>query len=511
MIHREPREASGQRFDLLVIGGGIYGATLLLEGARRGLRCVLVERGDFGGATTWSSMRILHGGLRYLQSGDLRRFLASVRERRRILRCFPELCEPLPCLLALYGDGLRSPAVLRAALVANDLLSAARNRGVETRLALPRGHVLDVSETLERCPLLPADGLRGGAVWFDGSLPDAQRLVLELLHWASACGGSALNYVEAVGLGGAGGPDLSVECRDHVGGEHLEIRSRAVVNCAGPWWPDVAVAMGSDHDLAAGHALGFNLLLAKEPPAGEALGLTLPRGGGTVFLRGWKGMTLAGTFHGPAVGEARPPDGAQLAEAVEALRRALPAWTVNAADVLRVHWGLLPTRWRDSAVPASRPRWVDHGRRGGPDGLFSVSGVKLTTAWAVAKSALGRVARRRRLPLTATRGPQRPPPAAWTPAESFEPLLARDPEGAAAEARCLIESESVLFPDDLLLRRTDWGCDPRRGRRIARLLAPLLGWQEEMLAAAVERLGTPRPGPAAPAPQPADGTPEGSS
>jgi glycerol-3-phosphate dehydrogenase len=106
MIRRDPEQATSRPHDLIVIGAGIYGVAMALEAARRGLRVVLVERDDFGGATSWNSLRILHGGLRYLQTLDLPRFFDSVAERRWFCRHFPELVAPaaLPDALIRQGD-----------------------------------------------------------------------------------------------------------------------------------------------------------------------------------------------------------------------------------------------------------------------------------------------------------------------------------------------------------------------------------------------------------------------
>jgi len=201
MIQRQPDDAAGQRYDLVIVGGGVYGIALLLEASRRGVKALLLEQGDFGSETSWNSLRIVHGGLRYLQSLDLPRFRESVGERRWFLQHFPDLVRPLPCLMPLYGEGLKRPGVFRLALATNSLLSSTRNRGVSPASHLPAGGVLSASETLERFPTAAQDGLQGSALWYDAVMPDSQRLLIEMLHWACACGGTALNYVQATGPG----------------------------------------------------------------------------------------------------------------------------------------------------------------------------------------------------------------------------------------------------------------------------------------------------------------------
>src|SRR5689334_6547067 len=144
-LARDPRTAAAGSYDLLVVGGGFYGAMLTLEAARRGLSVMLVERDDFGGATSWNSLRIVHGGLRYLQSLDLSRYRESVAERRWFLEHFPDLVEPLPCLMPLYdpprGGWLRRPAAFRLAFAVDEALSRSQP-----------GRIVDAAETLRLFP-----------------------------------------------------------------------------------------------------------------------------------------------------------------------------------------------------------------------------------------------------------------------------------------------------------------------------------------------------------------------
>ncbi len=184
-------------YDVIVVGGGIYGAMLHLEAARLGLRSVLVERGDFGGATSENSMRIVHGGLRYLQNLNVARSVESTRERQWYLSSLPRLVSPLPCLLPIYERGRKRTSVLTLGLAANDALSAAVLYLDCSVADVPRGQLLDARGALELAPAIPADGLVGGAVWHDLSLRCPGRVIVEALKWAADLGGVAVNYVEA--------------------------------------------------------------------------------------------------------------------------------------------------------------------------------------------------------------------------------------------------------------------------------------------------------------------------
>ena len=167
MIPRNPEAFSRDQYDLVIIGGGIYGACLSLQAARCGLRSILLEREDFGGATSWNSLRILHGGLRYLQTLDLPRFRESVAERHWFCKHFPDLVRPLPCLMPLYGRGLKRKAAFGPALRLNDWLSSYRNDSVAESIRLPNGGILPAEQTLATFSRVNSAGLEAAGFWYD--------------------------------------------------------------------------------------------------------------------------------------------------------------------------------------------------------------------------------------------------------------------------------------------------------------------------------------------------------
>ncbi len=479
MIARDPAAAARERYDLAIVGGGFFGVALALEAARRGWRPVLVERGDFGGQTSWNSQRIAHGGLRYLQSLDLARHRESVAERSWLLGAFPDLVEPLPCLMPLYGVGLRRPWAFRLAFAVDTVLAAGRGRGLRRERRLARGRVLSPAATLELYPAAGRRGLSGGALWSDGLIRRPQRLLIEMLHWACAGGATALNYVEATGLRMESGRVAALAVRDLETGQGLELEARAVVSCAGPWAAEVAARLDRDLPELGAHALSFNLLLDRPPLSPAALALPVPGAARNraLFLVPWEGRVLAGTSEHawPDHGAPREVGESRVTALLEELDRAAPALGAGREHVLRVLWGRVPASSPGGAAPALRDTIFEHRARGGPAGLWSVRGVKLTTCRAVAEKTLARVGRRAQH-RPAGVAPERPPAAAVAAATEIEDLLARDPEGVAAKVRELVASEAVRRPGDLLLRRTDWGLDPRRAARIAAPLARAAGW-----------------------------------
>lgn len=479
MIRRDPRGAATTSYDLIVLGGGIYGVSVALEAARSGYRPLLLERADFGGATTWNNLRIVHGGLRYLQTFDLPRIRESVKERRWFLAHFPELVRPLPCLMPLHGRGLQRPSLLGLALSLNDLFSWDRNRGVPENVRLPPGRMLSAQETAVLYPEVPRAGLRGAAKWYDAAMSSPQRVLIEMLHWACAAGASCLNYMEASELMCSGGKVSGVGSLDRLSERAITYRAPVVVNCAGPWSRSIAGDFDRDIPRLFRPSLAFNLLLDRQPIAPVAVAVTSPRpGGGTYLLCPWEGKTFVGTFHGPPVkdvasartGSPRPSD-EEVQSFLRELNEVVPALAVGRGEVLRVYAGYVPLDRKGGL--ASRETVHDHGAAGGPRGLFSLAGVKFTTARAAACKLLSRVYGEVR-PSGAR--PDRAGEVGSTEltAEEFQSLLQREPEAAAAYVRDLAADESVQFVDDLLLRRTDWAADPRQGSALSESVAELI-------------------------------------
>jgi glycerol-3-phosphate dehydrogenase len=387
VIDRDLRAAVAQTYDLLVIGGGIYGAALALEAAGRGLSVLVLERGEFGAETTASSLRIVHGGLRYLQTLDLARHQESVGERRWFLNQFPDLVAPLPCLMPLYdpprGGWLRRPGVFRMALAMDSLLSTGQNAG------LPRGRFLGIDETAGLFPMVDRDGLRGAVLWHDAIVLDPHRLISEILLRACRAGARAFNHAEVAELRVEGGRVQGLRTVDRLSGQSFEVRADAVANCAGPWVRSLARQFDRDIPALFHPVLAFNLLLDLEPLASGTVAVTSRQPGAqTWFLVPWRGKVLAGTAYAPATGESGPPGEPMVADFLRELNEAAPGLSLGREHVRQVLWGRLPARAEGSTTPASRPVIYDHGRHGGPRGLVSVSGVKLTTARAVAERVL---------------------------------------------------------------------------------------------------------------------------
>jgi glycerol-3-phosphate dehydrogenase len=474
-------KAAAGDYDVVVVGGGIQGACVALEAVLRGLRTLLVEKGDFGEATSWNSLRILHGGLRYLQSLDLRRFRESVSERRWFCHTFPELVRPQECLMPLYGEGLKRPAVFAGALFVNDLLSWDRNVGLESARRIERGRILGVAETIARFPLVDRHSLRGAGLWYDARMVSSQRVLIEILHWACGLGAKALNYAEAAGLVTHRGAVCGVEARDALDGRTYTFKTRLVCNCAGPWSADLAARFNASSKQLFRPSLAFNVLLDREPPSPAAVAVAPRRQNAPAqpvyFLYPAFGRLLAGTVHAPWIGtvERPQPTQDQILRFLTDLNLAIPGLDVRLEHVLRVFSGLLPVTAKGTANLAVRPLIRDHANVGGPDGLISISGVKFTTARLVAEKTMAVMAKHLG-PLPVRHDIVRP--AVANDVDLDEPWQWTLDVNARTRLRRLVEEESVMTVDDLLFRRTHWAIVERNVNALRHRVSEALKWGE---------------------------------
>jgi len=293
-----------QTFDLAVVGGGAYGAALAYEAATRGLKTFLAEKGDFGSGTSANSLKIVHGGLRYLQNLDISRARSSTHERSTLLRIAPDLVSPLQCMMPTGWERGKGRFVLGAGLVLNAAVTFDRNRALPASQRLPGGGILSRSEVASLAQGLHMGDVSGGASWFDAIMTDSERLCLALVLSARDAGASVHNYLSVERLLDSGGAATGVAVRDQMSGREYEIQARAVVSCQGPW------AHGSDSGPfgqigSAGLLKAVNLILPNAnlgcavgfPPRDNA---GRPQGDRLLFAVPWHGLTMVGTWYFPA-------------------------------------------------------------------------------------------------------------------------------------------------------------------------------------------------------------------
>jgi glycerol-3-phosphate dehydrogenase len=199
-VQRDPGRLADRTFDILVIGAGIYGATIAWDAVSRGLSVAIVDRADFGGATSFHSAKTVHGGLRSLQRGNLPDMREFIRERRALSRIAPHLVHPMPFAVPTYRSLMRSRLVMRTALLVNDLVAYDRNDLADPGKHLPSSGVVSRDEALALYPGFDRDAITGAAVWHDCQMYSTDRMTLSFLLSAADAGAVAANYVEVTGF-----------------------------------------------------------------------------------------------------------------------------------------------------------------------------------------------------------------------------------------------------------------------------------------------------------------------
>jgi glycerol-3-phosphate dehydrogenase len=402
MLRRNLDALAGAEFDVLVAGGGISGAVAAWDAALRGLRVALVERADLGSGASANSLKLLHGGLRYVRRFELRAAREAIRERRAWLRIAPHLVAPVPVLVPAYLRSIQNRLALRALLAASDGLAGDRNRRLAHEQHVPAGRMLSQGDVLERVPSLAGTAITGGALFHDARLHSSERLLFDVLRAASAAGAVVANYVELESGILRDGRVHGVWLRDRIGNALLEVRARAVVNATGSACSDVMHRLlGHLPARAPRPSLAFNVMV---PARGLDIVLALaarPDGGwsmGRQLLRvPWRDREVLGTAHVPVRDPAKPlhVHEADLAAFLAQHDAACPGARTRLEDVVLVQAGLLPL---EAATPEQavrlqrRHRVIDH-RTDGAAGAFTVVSVKYTTARLAAQHAIDAVVR----------------------------------------------------------------------------------------------------------------------
>ncbi|HOW97277.1 MAG TPA: glycerol-3-phosphate dehydrogenase/oxidase [Kiritimatiellia bacterium] len=552
-MKRDLARLSDESFDLVIIGGGVYGLSAAWDAALRGLRVAVLEKGDFGAATSSGSLKLIHGGLRYLQHLNFARMRISINERHRMLRIAPHLVHPLEFVMPCYGHAMKGPEAMRLALLFNDLMSFDRNRGVDRAHAIPNGRTLSPAECLDRLPGIRREGLTGGAVFYDAQMHNSERLTLSFGLSAAEQGAALANYAEVTGFHVEQDSIRSVIARDRLSDRMFHVAGRLFLNLTGPWADITSRLLTSPSpDRRVVRSKGIQLVTRALPPAAafpiesrqRDLTAVIKRGGRNYFVTPWRGLSILGTTD--TLYEGSPDEfaitEADIGEFLAEINALYPAG-LERKDVRFWIGGMRPLGDEDTnpehAKASHKSQIRDHAREGGPSNLISAVGVKYTVCRHIAENLVDLAVRR--LGAAAGRCRTRETPLAGGDTGDFESFLAESrrvaPAGTSEHlarnygtrlrsvlalvsgdpslARPLADSTEVLRAevvhavreemamrlDDVVLRRTGLGTLGHPGRptleECARLMAAELGWSPARQAdelAAVERVFTPPAG-----------------
>lgn len=368
-MKRDWGQLADQTFDLLVCGGGIYGAWTAYDAALRGLKVALIDQGDWAGATSSASSKLVHGGLRYLETYDFRLVKKALSERQMLLEAAPHRVWPLRFGVPVYADSRVGLLMLKAGLTLYDFLAGSFFSGKPWSTSMSHRR-FGRNEFSRRFPVLTDNGLKGGFTYADAQTDDA-RLVLEIVDGAMSYGAICVNYCRLDSLIEQGGRAIGAVVHDGVGGSDCKVYAKQIVNATGCW-------MAGEEGARCRLTKGVHLVM---PAAGltEALLLTAKSDGRVFFVIPWYGRTLLGTTDTDYRGSldhvaVETEDIAYLL--AEANRYLNTDW--NANDVIGSYAGLRALMYSDVAEPSAASR--DWKLEIAPNGVHYSIGGKLTSA-----------------------------------------------------------------------------------------------------------------------------------
>ena len=515
---------ASERFDVLVIGGGITGAGVAREAALRGLRVALVERDDFAAGTSSRSSRLVHGGVRYLEHGHLGLVFEASQERRRLLSLAPHLVQPLAFTWPVYRDARVPRWKLRAGLALYDALALFRNVG--------RHRALDVDALLDAEPELARDGLVGGARYWDAGTDDT-RLTLATVLAAREADAVVANHVAVVGAVLHGTTLAGAEVRDALTGETFTVQAGCVINCTGPWSDSTAALTGVPAAHGVLGAVGAHIAVPRQRIGNrDAITITSPLDGRVMFVLPAGVHAIIGTTERPA---RRGPDevrasAMEVAYLLRSVNLRFPHASLTRDDVVAAWAGIRPLVAATAGSggdtgSASR----EHAVVRAANGLVSVTGGKLTTYRRMAEDIVTRALRRPPTREARARSREQPLPGGdlvtlaqtvheahtavhdlavaerlahaygsrwrnvWSYAQREPALRERvvpDLPVIAAELVHAIEREAAHTLADLFVRRTHLAFAVRdhgvaAAERVSRVVGVSLGWSDAQRAAAL--------------------------
>lgn len=408
-MKRDLNKLSNTEFDLLIIGGGIYGATTAWEAASRGLTVALIDKGDFACATSSNSHKIIHGGIRYLQHADIGRVLESIRELNILMKIAPHLVHPMAFMMPTYGHIVKGPEIFALALLLYKIVGFNANHKTGKLQNNIKGKIVSRDECVELFPGVNKTNLTGGGIWIDGQVYNTERLLMSFMESAYNKGACLANYVEMTEFIEASNSIIGINATDKLTGREYEIKSKIIANTSGPW-VDTILSKYTSRPIKLNRKFSSALNLVTKPLV-KGCGIAIKskheddesiinKGGRMYILAPWHNCTLVGTSQKFYDGN---PDEFKITEDdiksfLDDINLACPSLSLRRDDVLSYHAGLLPQRRKQTGSVdvkvEKKYEIIDHEKQNEVKGLISVVGVKYTTARDVSKKVVDLVCKR---------------------------------------------------------------------------------------------------------------------
>lgn len=396
-MRRDLASMSDTQHDLLIIGGGITGACLAWDATLRGLRVALVDKGDFGSATTAATSKLIHGGLRYLKNSEFSLVRESLQERKILSRIAPHCVFPIPFLIPTYRNALYNRWALKAGMIFYDMLSIDKSWGLPEDKRIPCHRSLSRDTALQEEPNLKPEGLTGAYLYYDCQDFNPERFCLEFIRSAADRGAQIANYAEVVDILRAKGNIEGALVRDGVTGQEVPLRAKMTVNVTGPWADQVLGMCKGLQQRKVRRSKGIHVI-TRPISSRYAIALFTPKGR-HIFVLPWRRRSLIGTTDTEYVGDPNQVlvERSDIEAFLADLNQCMPAARLTYQDVQHCYAGLRPIVEQDvaSVYDASRRYEIyDHGEEEGLKGMVTVIGGKYTTSRHLAEKVVTLILKR---------------------------------------------------------------------------------------------------------------------
>ncbi|MFY9169296.1 MAG: glycerol-3-phosphate dehydrogenase/oxidase [Desulfomonilia bacterium] len=397
-----------QIYDVVIIGGGITGASVAYDAASRGLKVALLEKSDFSGATSAATSKLIHGGLRYLANMEFSLVRESLKERKILEDIAPNFVYPFPMLMTHYKSSIKnSKWFVKAGLTLYDILSYDRGSTWDESKKIPLHKTVSTRKALEMQPCLKEQGLSGASVFYDCMSIFPERLTLAFIKSAAAFGADAANYVKVDGfITDRSGRVVGVTATDLLTGTRHEVRGNITINCGGPW-ADIILGLakkgGANETLRRSE--GIHIITGKKINEGSVVASMTPKGR-HFFLIPWRSHTLIGTTDKEYVGS--PDDYRVTKESImrliDEVNSTFGEGFVRFDEVLYTYGGLRPLveEQTEGTYESSRKYEIYDNASDGLQGLITVEGGKYTTSRNLAQKVMDLVREKTEMPMGQT-------------------------------------------------------------------------------------------------------------
>lgn len=415
-MKRNVHELNNAHFDVLVVGGGVYGASIAYFAALSGKKVALIEANDFASGTSSSMQRIIHGGLRYLQNANIKRLRHSVDARKQFFSQFPNLISPLACIVPTKGYGAKSRLALRCATTIYNGLSGDRNIGLDKQNWVPNSETIGKNvyqQHIENSPVfddcsgwLIDKNITGGAIWYDGYCAKPERVVVSLLHRAYRHGAKICNHLEALAIdndkaSATGEMRVSAICK--ISKQQINISATNIINTTGAggakadWYKAESSSNKPDYIkplyglnimvprlFSHNHAMGF---YGKDALGKRAMYFVVSQDDFSIIGTHWMNQSPVSEI------EINKQVALLIAQCNSAFPYSKASLNINSENVIKVLLGSVPSTLRvnkegkEVQVAMDKTQWIEHQQDGLPN-FYSLYGVKYTTALVDAQKVL---------------------------------------------------------------------------------------------------------------------------